>query len=1208
MSKNENELKNLKENKDIKELNEQLIQTMNSPIIVNGQPTPNFDKLHDLISKGASVYYKSPGGKSYAEWALEASPENFKRLMRDLPVAFMLVANTNLFHAHLDGKYSEETLKSYILTFFEENYSKKEMHDILSRHKALDWLLLNQKIDINELKKIISLYPKEKLLEDLNKSDINSSYFQAAVVSISAHKDKLLYLFENVFKSKDEKLKILLKPDEQGSNLIEKILAVYSKDYTEDSLAILKSALKGMDKKEITDLLRNQMLQSNNNALRKPIFRNVSFRSIKAIAEFAKKHYDLNLFDVNFLKQNPDLFFSLFDTKLAADPARIPLSLFTTNKWLENLDAKECTELFQTVFRHLPATDPSDFDAMIKTMNAAFDRYWNISYSPKFIENMKLMKTELIRYLQKESDIKLLFKYSDNLGGDLISKFPLFHTIITGSLSDKDYRKDIEMLDAIFKRSHLPTFLELNALDANDALKKLTKFVPPVAAAFLQQSISEAKAREEAAFRKAVNDRESSMDRSLVTTAKVHFDNVVRKHFNDPKKVKRTFDSFGKDYKERLEAIEREIRKTLLDRIVANFENSKNKAEKKVALEIIQTNRHKLIAGDKSALALLRPYIDSKTNDDQIAWRAYDPYAPVHSWTNLLALNPEKMSFLAFDFSGVFDVDDEKDASNICRERAAYYFLSAIDDSGTTEEQAERMEQFVACVSDIRRAHSNDDPKNRTKMDDPSCFPGHIGRIAQMGAKHPVARMPKPPKEIIQEVMTEAIVDTFRKVIAGMKSTKEKEKLREALVNLSERSVDDILRQRATPFKLDAEHLRLRNLFMQELMLDATSLQQAQTRIFQEHGLGWKAEFDLYRNAIIMNPGGGTIALRLSNLIPVTDRIASPQPLELKTEKDKVVVLKIPMLARDYGGFAKDEVFKDVAMKQRKKSAGAAHLFSVIHPLLKDKFKGEKEGLLHKFSEDLSKDLILGQELNNDAFRKAIQALQHSEDPSVKNLATKLLSKENELFLESSLKTLKNERQRQLDLEEKVEKIYESLKTSFNKVHPYSLWEFSKKFITENQTKPLDILLKDKDTLNKQCVENRQKAMEEDLVDTITGAYDIKENQWLSKFAHRCIERLFSKTITDPKELIEIVLTNHGKEMDMDLKSMRDILSQKEVNDAFKVWLQENAKEKEIYSYSSPKAKADKEAKEVEDLPQTRPRRGNLDSDYNDFSSTRRRR
>ncbi|MGE3317802.1 MAG: hypothetical protein AB7I18_00790 [Candidatus Berkiella sp.] len=200
-----------------------------------------------------------------------------------------------------------------------------------------------------------------------------------------------------------------------------------------------------------------------------------------------------------------------------------------------------------------------------------------------------------------------------------------------------------------------------------------------------------------------------------------------------------------------IEQVEQQIRGMLLDKMLAD-----NPSEQ--ITDFIQHNREALVQGqDQRVMTQAQSHFQSNTNPLHIAWRAYDAFAPTVSWINLFT-PPVDNSRHEF---GAGDKSTEEVTWDV-RRRAAIYYLALQDKASATLPQEDREAIFIGEIAEIRRAHNYDNQGT----DNPSCYPGTIGRIAKMGGGHnkllvidPIEELSKVIQSLLQQRVNEMTQD-----------------------------------------------------------------------------------------------------------------------------------------------------------------------------------------------------------------------------------------------------------------------------------------------------------------------------------------------------------------------------------------------------------------------------------------------------------------
>ncbi|MCS5712652.1 hypothetical protein [Candidatus Berkiella aquae] len=277
--------------------------------------------------------------------------------------------------------------------------------------------------------------------------------------------------------------------------------------------------------------------------------------------------------------------------------------------------------------------------------------------------------------------------------------------------------------------------------------------------------------------------REGAMEDGDVSSANYHFTNTVKPHFE----MQFLSYSATEDREECLLKIECEIRALILEAILEEAQEQGNEEVK----QFIEKNKEQLIEGETSTMGASCQVLKLATPAHS-AWRCYNPFAKVGNphFPNLLTAptsNREIYTTQASDPTG--NANHAEDASKIVRERVAYYYLAVMDKlDGNESDRKNRIANFIGLLAEIRNTHGQDDP---------SCFPGHLTRIANMGHYHAVAQMPDSRDNIIQDYFRERVLALFKEEIEKRSSLKEKKRLLKALTALTEETAIDIVKQPA---------------------------------------------------------------------------------------------------------------------------------------------------------------------------------------------------------------------------------------------------------------------------------------------------------------------------------------------------------------------------------------------------------------------------
>lgn len=410
--------------------------------------------------------------------------------------------------------------------------------------------------------------------------------------------------------------------------------------------------------------------------------------------------------------------------------------------------------------------------------------------------------------------------------------------------------------------------------DGNTILQTLSKVFPQLKVPLIARRILalQKKSQEtEKAFYKQLADHAPgnahiAENKGLMIAANTWFNNKIKPLFEKEFQDYGVQGKKGIKGKSELEAIEIQIRKTILQHIKRSASGEINK--------FMHDRENSLCEGDAKALAEARKLFNSNDNIAHLAWRCYDKDAPTEGSFGNFFINHSNLSNTAIVYStkeSLVGTDKtnltQGTASDIIRERAAYYYLVATDPSVPNLE--DRTLDFISYVAENRRAYNN----NNQGVDRPNCFPGHITKLACIGNKHPHAKLPAGAKQIIHEVMKDIIITSFRTRIKELaKEGKEKKitDLYNALVYLSDANAEEIARgetneivMRLEPYTIDLleirEYFRLSSLPKDQEIIDIIN-----KKLLSELGRTLEPEETVYLELGFENMGGGSIANELT--------------------------------------------------------------------------------------------------------------------------------------------------------------------------------------------------------------------------------------------------------------------------------------------------------------------------------------------------------
>lgn len=503
------------------------------------------------------------------------------------------------------------------------------------------------------------------------------------------------------------------------------------------------------------------------------------------------------------------------------DPERISEFLFKKNDKGQTILHSATPLVAQYFLEQLP--DDLKLKALLSTDNSGTflirKLFGNISHE-SFVKMMELIPKEQLANIVLNNN-----KFKNTMIHDAIAR------------SGENPTELGYLLDLLPKEQRMSALFS-KAPVRNDVLEFLLPLIPDLKVVIAARKLLESKQNFKIAEKESEDDlkrrlvgNEGSMDSNLMLSANAWFEHKVRPLF------KETFEEYGPKGKKgisgntALETIEFEIRKTILKRIEANskeetkllkdeqanLQKDLDSESKKVSpdrkkidrLELkisavskkleqnreiqffIEQNRSLLEKSDKETLSKARAIFISKVDNAQIAWRNYDKDARVRgAWPSLFVTPDSRVSndIVFSTAESIAGPATRGRTSDIVRERAAYYYLVAVDPKVPKSE--DRISSFINYLAEIRRSHN----QSLTEDDDPSCFPGHITRLANTALEHPEARQPSSAKKIIVNIINDAVLRQFRGSLLSFKNEdKEKRaKLYYALAYLSDQNAEEI--------------------------------------------------------------------------------------------------------------------------------------------------------------------------------------------------------------------------------------------------------------------------------------------------------------------------------------------------------------------------------------------------------------------------------
>lgn len=354
---------------------------------------------------------------------------------------------------------------------------------------------------------------------------------------------------------------------------------------------------------------------------------------------------------------------------------------------------------------------------------------------------------------------------------------------------------------------------------------------------------------------------ESAMEEKAVRHANQHFTQTVQPLFA------KQFAALG------MMEIEKQIRQQLLAMIRSQaLENRQDSI-----VTFIDEKQVALINAEDAAMKESLTYF-TQAEPAQAAWRGYNPFALVSgTWPNLFTTPAENSEV----FSTAAATEGRKihshEASNMVRERVAYYYLAVIDNQdGNDESRQNRIANFIGLLAEIRNAHGRDDP---------SCFPGYLTRIAQMGHYHSLGMLPEGFKKKLAHFFKSKVFQAFKDNLLEL-AIDEQQALLRSLVDLNQETALDIIKN---PENYPQDLLPLRQAFIDALGKEYALLEEFNRETFS----ALDADDLIYIQQHLLDITRGDIALALAEYAKrFVDRpVASADMLALnpyqETQPDK---------------------------------------------------------------------------------------------------------------------------------------------------------------------------------------------------------------------------------------------------------------------------------------------------------------------------------
>ena len=264
-----------------------------------------------------------------------------------------------------------------------------------------------------------------------------------------------------------------------------------------------------------------------------------------------------------------------------------------------------------------------------------------------------------------------------------------------------------------------------------DAIDRLEKTVNPV---------------EQRVFMEIAGNPESSMSRERLAAARELFEGIIKPHYQQQ------FNAIGG-----IDAIFTKIKEIILTEII---ESNTTPAPTRTW---VQRNKAALLNGDPAVVAESQNRLTSITNPSEIAWRNFDSGASIFGQ---LANTPYGFNLF---------VGDNQDLE--VRERLAYYYLAITDEQAVSdpEERKQLLANFIRILGDIRR--KNADLNRPNALDIPSCKPGTLGRLADMGQGHPIAQLWFTIEEALPPFVSARSVEKLKQLFLTCKTDQERKEI-----------------------------------------------------------------------------------------------------------------------------------------------------------------------------------------------------------------------------------------------------------------------------------------------------------------------------------------------------------------------------------------------------------------------------------------------
>jgi hypothetical protein len=390
-----------------------------------------------------------------------------------------------------------------------------------------------------------------------------------------------------------------------------------------------------------------------------------------------------------------------------------------------------------------------------------------------------------------------------------------------------------------------------------------------------------------------VAGEESAMERTLVGRISLQYEKEIQPFFKDK------FNQMGG-----LDAIELEIKKAILDRIIATADEPLKSN--------IQSRKNNILKSVKSDLDWARQHFTKNDDIFEVAWRAYDPQAACVEWPNLLTQPPVNKGG-----NPIFSIAETGEGTvtlsegvKIIRTMAAYYFLVATDerlrdqtDHPKTPSQRETaLLAFIASIAEIRRAHPS-------TQDNPSCFPGCFTRLYEVTKRNPhINPVRTPPYLALEEIFINELDKFLARQFSVINSVEEAYKLQDALNALAEKNAWDIIEKPETVICLSRmdedetsytpELLATRQEFFKFFRPEAL-FETLQKSMLEKYQIVLKEEDLIHFRAFLTDIGGGLAGPFISAAFQTRlQAIEADEALQRQAPVSRLVQFSVPMTER----------------------------------------------------------------------------------------------------------------------------------------------------------------------------------------------------------------------------------------------------------------------------------------------------------------------